>query len=142
MLVCGAFRRQKEPTGFSFCLESEWVGGQRVDRSGKGLLQVWKRQIQQLNRVSQDVASAILAAYPSPRLLRKVRPLQARARPFKGHFVTSVFTGASRWRSVFSWWERKLDSSLFDASIFTEALCPLLPPTVLCSGLQSVPELR
>lgn len=90
MLVCGAFRRQKEQTGFSFCLESEWVGGQRVDRTGKGLLQVWKRQIQQLNRVSQDMASAVLAAYPSPRLLRKVRHLQARGRRFKGHFVTSV----------------------------------------------------
>lgn len=68
----GGFRHQKEKTGFSFCLESEWVGGQRVEKSGKGLLHVWKRQIQQLNRVSQDMASAILAAYPSPQLLKKV----------------------------------------------------------------------
>lgn len=66
------FRHQKEQTGFSFCLESEWVGGQRVDKTGKGLVQVWKRQIQQLNRVSPDMASAILAAYPSPQLLKKV----------------------------------------------------------------------
>uniref|UniRef100_H3CGW5 Essential meiotic structure-specific endonuclease 1 n=1 Tax=Tetraodon nigroviridis TaxID=99883 RepID=H3CGW5_TETNG len=66
------FKHQKEKTGFSFCLESEWVGGQRVDKSGKGLLHVWKRQIQQLNRVSHDMASAILAAYPSPQLLKKV----------------------------------------------------------------------
>ncbi|KAM3592228.1 uncharacterized protein V6R79_015060 [Siganus canaliculatus] len=65
------FKREREKTGFSFYLESEWAGGQRVDRAGKGLLQVWKRQIQQLNRVSPDMASAILAAYPSPQLLRK-----------------------------------------------------------------------
>ncbi|XP_048871262.1 crossover junction endonuclease EME1 [Brienomyrus brachyistius] len=63
------FKREREQTGFSFCLESEWAGGQRVDRDGKGLLQVWRRQIQQLNRVSPDIANAILAAYPSPQLL-------------------------------------------------------------------------
>lgn len=66
------FRREREKTGFTFYLESEWSGGQRVDRAGTGLLQVWKRQIQQLNRVSPDMASAILAAYPSPQLLNKV----------------------------------------------------------------------
>ncbi|XP_037609830.1 crossover junction endonuclease EME1 isoform X2 [Sebastes umbrosus] len=65
------FKREREKTGFSFYLESEWAGGQRVDKAGKGLLQVWKRQIQQFNRVSPDMASAILAAYPSPQLLRK-----------------------------------------------------------------------
>ncbi|XP_071779019.1 structure-specific endonuclease subunit EME1 [Centroberyx gerrardi] len=65
------FKRERENTGFSFHLESDWVGGQRVDRAGKGLLQVWKRQIQQFNRVSPDMASAILAAYPSPQLLKQ-----------------------------------------------------------------------
>ncbi|XP_032397897.1 crossover junction endonuclease EME1 [Etheostoma spectabile] len=65
------FKREREETSFSFYLESEWAGGQRVDRAGKGLLQVWKRQIQQLNRVSPDMASAILAAYPSPRRLHQ-----------------------------------------------------------------------
>uniref|UniRef100_A0A8C9XNK2 Essential meiotic structure-specific endonuclease 1 n=1 Tax=Sander lucioperca TaxID=283035 RepID=A0A8C9XNK2_SANLU len=54
------FKREREETGFSFYLESEW-----------GLLQVWKRQIQQLNRVSPDMASAILAAYPSPQRLHQ-----------------------------------------------------------------------
>ncbi|XP_076856017.1 structure-specific endonuclease subunit EME1 [Brachyhypopomus gauderio] len=63
------FKREREKTGFSFYLESEWAGGQKVDRAGKGLLQVWKRQIQQLNRVSPDMASAIISAYPSPQLL-------------------------------------------------------------------------
>ncbi|XP_053495585.1 crossover junction endonuclease EME1 isoform X1 [Ictalurus furcatus] len=63
------FKRERDKTGFSFCLESEWAGGQKVERTGKGLLQVWKRQIQQLNRVSADMATAILSAYPSPQLL-------------------------------------------------------------------------
>ncbi|KAJ8363637.1 hypothetical protein SKAU_G00124680 [Synaphobranchus kaupii] len=63
------FKREREKTGFSFCLESEWAGGCKADRGGKGLIQVWKRQIQQLNRVSPDIASAVLAAYPSPQLL-------------------------------------------------------------------------
>ncbi|XP_061564097.1 crossover junction endonuclease EME1 [Cololabis saira] len=65
------FKREREQTGFSFYLESEWAGGQRVDRAGGGLLQVWKRQIQQFNRVSPDMAAAIVAAYPSPQLLEK-----------------------------------------------------------------------
>lgn len=69
------FKREREKTGFSFHLESEWAGGQRVDRAGKGLLQVWKRQIQQFNRVSPDMAAAILAAYPSPQLLEKAYSL-------------------------------------------------------------------
>ncbi|XP_060884181.1 crossover junction endonuclease EME1 [Labrus mixtus] len=69
------FKRERDETGFSFCLESEWAGGQKSDKAGKGLLQVWKRQIQQLNRVSPDMASAILAAYPSPRLLQKAYDL-------------------------------------------------------------------
>ncbi|XP_060796325.1 crossover junction endonuclease EME1 [Neoarius graeffei] len=63
------FKREREKTCFSFCLESEWAGGQKVERTGKGLLQVWKRQIQQLNRVSVDMATAVLSTYPSPQLL-------------------------------------------------------------------------
>nr|XP_040033116.1 crossover junction endonuclease EME1 isoform X2 [Gasterosteus aculeatus aculeatus] len=62
-------KREREKTGFSFHLDGEWAGGQRSDKAGKGLLQVWKRQIQQLNRVSPDMAEAVLAAYPSPQLL-------------------------------------------------------------------------
>lgn len=63
------FKCERDNTGFTFCLESEWSGGHKVDRAGNGLLQVWKRQIQQLNRVSPDMASAILSGYPSPQLL-------------------------------------------------------------------------
>ncbi|KAM9817167.1 crossover junction endonuclease EME1 [Neosynchiropus ocellatus] len=71
----GPFKLEREKTGFTFHLDSEWAGGHRVDKSGKGLLQVWKRQIQQLNRVSPDMASAILAAHPSPQLLAKAYKL-------------------------------------------------------------------
>ncbi|TFK04605.1 rho guanine nucleotide exchange factor 25 [Platysternon megacephalum] len=69
------FKQEREKTGFSFYLESEWCRGVKVDRSGKGLSQVWKRQIQQFNRVSLEMASAIVAAYPSPLLLDQVRVL-------------------------------------------------------------------
>uniref|UniRef100_A0A8D2AFR5 Structure-specific endonuclease subunit EME1 n=1 Tax=Sciurus vulgaris TaxID=55149 RepID=A0A8D2AFR5_SCIVU len=63
------FKRLRDQTGFSFCLESDWAGGVKVDRSGRGLALVWRRQIQQLNRVSLEMASAVVGAYPSPRLL-------------------------------------------------------------------------
>ncbi|XP_068923637.1 crossover junction endonuclease EME1 [Petaurus breviceps papuanus] len=63
------FKRSRDWTNFSFCLASDWAGGVKVDCSGKGLALVWRRQIQQLNRVSLEIASAIVTAYPSPRLL-------------------------------------------------------------------------
>lgn len=63
------FKRQRDETNFSFYLENDWAGGVRVDRCGKGLLQVWKRQLQQFNRVSVEIANAVVAAYPSPQLL-------------------------------------------------------------------------
>ncbi|XP_054832033.1 crossover junction endonuclease EME1 [Eublepharis macularius] len=63
------FKRERDKTSFSFCLEGDWIGGIKVDRSGKGLLQVWKRQLQQFNRVSLEMANAIVAKYPSPLLL-------------------------------------------------------------------------
>ncbi|XP_020828224.1 structure-specific endonuclease subunit EME1 isoform X1 [Phascolarctos cinereus] len=63
------FKRSRDQTNFSFCLASDWAGGVKVDWSGKGLKLVWRRQIQQLNRVSLEIASAIVSAYPSPRLL-------------------------------------------------------------------------
>uniref|UniRef100_A0A3Q1FAR1 Essential meiotic structure-specific endonuclease 1 n=1 Tax=Acanthochromis polyacanthus TaxID=80966 RepID=A0A3Q1FAR1_9TELE len=81
------FKRAREKTGFSFYLESEWAGGQRVDKAGKGLLQVWKRQIQQLNRVSRDMAATILAAYPSPQLLKKVNTLRTHIHTVKIHHL-------------------------------------------------------
>ncbi|XP_054026560.1 crossover junction endonuclease EME1 [Dryobates pubescens] len=63
------FKRERAKTGFSFYLEKKCCGEVKVDRSGKGLLEVWKRQIQQFNRVSLEMAEAIVSAYPSPQLL-------------------------------------------------------------------------
>ncbi|XP_009582190.1 PREDICTED: crossover junction endonuclease EME1 [Fulmarus glacialis] len=65
------FKREREKTGFSFYLEKGWCGGVKVDHSGKGLFEVWKRQIQQFNRVSLEMAEAIVSAYPSPQLLNQ-----------------------------------------------------------------------
>ncbi|KGL86121.1 Crossover junction endonuclease EME1, partial [Charadrius vociferus] len=63
------FKREREKTGFSFYVEKGSCRGVKVDRSGKGLLEVWKRQIQQFNRVSREMAEAIVSAYSSPLLL-------------------------------------------------------------------------
>ncbi|XP_037665493.1 crossover junction endonuclease EME1 [Choloepus didactylus] len=63
------FKKLRDETSFSFCLESDWAGGVKVDCSGRGLALVWRRQIQQLNRVSLEMASAVVDAYPSPQLL-------------------------------------------------------------------------
>ncbi|XP_073686740.1 probable crossover junction endonuclease EME2 [Garra rufa] len=52
-----------------FCMDGSWSAGVRVDRDGRGLAQVWTRQIQQLNRVSPALAKAVTSAYPSPSLL-------------------------------------------------------------------------
>ncbi|NWU68879.1 EME1 endonuclease, partial [Pterocles burchelli] len=62
-------RREQENTGFSFYSEKECYGGVKVCHSGKGLLEVWKRQMQQFNWVSPEVAEAIVSAYPFPQLL-------------------------------------------------------------------------
>ncbi|XP_004320300.1 crossover junction endonuclease EME1 isoform X1 [Tursiops truncatus] len=63
------FKKLRDQVSFSFCPESDWAGGAKVDRSGRGLAVVWRRQIQQLNRVSLEMASAFVDAYPSPQLL-------------------------------------------------------------------------
>ncbi|NXY86501.1 EME1 endonuclease, partial [Alcedo cyanopectus] len=63
------YKREQAKTEFPFYLEKEWRGGVKVDHSGKGLFQVWKRQIQQFNRISLETAEAIASAYPAPQLL-------------------------------------------------------------------------
>ncbi|XP_053564833.1 crossover junction endonuclease EME1 [Bombina bombina] len=62
-------KRQRDNSSFSFYLDGEWAGGIRVDRCGNGLLEVWRRQFQQFNRVSVEIANAVVASYPSPQLL-------------------------------------------------------------------------
>ncbi|XP_061425824.1 crossover junction endonuclease EME1-like isoform X2 [Lethenteron reissneri] len=74
-IAMAPYKREREATGLAFCVESEGAGGVRVDRDGRGYLQLWQRQLQQLNRVSAEMASAVVRAFPSPRLL-----LQAYAR--------------------------------------------------------------
>ncbi|KAM3910049.1 crossover junction endonuclease EME1 [Leptodactylus fuscus] len=64
-------KRQRDNSSFSFYLDGDWAGGVKVERCGKGLLEIWKRQIQQFNRVSVEVASAVVAVYPAPQLLLK-----------------------------------------------------------------------
>ncbi|XP_059804987.1 crossover junction endonuclease EME1 isoform X2 [Hypanus sabinus] len=60
------FKRARDNKGLSVYLENDGSRGVKVDRSGKGLLTIWKKQIQQLNRVSSEMADAIVSAYPSP----------------------------------------------------------------------------
>lgn len=63
------FKKLRDQVTFSFFLEKDWAGGMKVDQSGRGLALIWRGQIQQLNRVSSEMASAIVDAYPSPQLL-------------------------------------------------------------------------
>ncbi|XP_060884303.1 probable crossover junction endonuclease EME2 [Labrus mixtus] len=63
------FKLLSERAELPFCVDGSWASGVRVERDGSGLTQVWCKQIQQLNRVSPAVASAVTAAYPSPPLL-------------------------------------------------------------------------
>ncbi|XP_051889055.1 crossover junction endonuclease EME1 [Pristis pectinata] len=63
------FKRARDNNGLSVYLENDGSRGVKIDRSGKGLLSIWKKQIQQLNRVSSEIANAIVSVYPSPRSL-------------------------------------------------------------------------
>uniref|UniRef100_A0A3Q1FEC6 Essential meiotic structure-specific endonuclease subunit 2 n=1 Tax=Acanthochromis polyacanthus TaxID=80966 RepID=A0A3Q1FEC6_9TELE len=63
------FKLLTERAELPFCVDGSWASGVRVERDGSGLTEVWSKQIQQLNRVSPAVASAVTASYPSPQLL-------------------------------------------------------------------------
>ncbi|XP_056221511.1 probable crossover junction endonuclease EME2 isoform X1 [Seriola aureovittata] len=63
------FKLLTERAELPFCVDGSWASGVRVERDGSELIQVWSKQIQQLNRVSPAVASTVTAAYPSPQLL-------------------------------------------------------------------------
>ncbi|XP_076842969.1 essential meiotic structure-specific endonuclease subunit 2 isoform X2 [Brachyhypopomus gauderio] len=63
------FKALCEASVLGFCVDGSWAGGARVERCGRGLAQVWLRQIQQLNRVSVSMAAAVTTAFPSPHLL-------------------------------------------------------------------------
>ncbi|XP_015230628.1 PREDICTED: probable crossover junction endonuclease EME2 [Cyprinodon variegatus] len=63
------FKLLTEASELPFCVDGSWASGARVERDGSGLRDVWNRQIQQLNRVSPAVASAVAESFPSPQLL-------------------------------------------------------------------------
>ncbi|XP_024862182.1 probable crossover junction endonuclease EME2 isoform X3 [Kryptolebias marmoratus] len=74
------FKLLTEPSELPFCVDGSWAAGARVDRDGSGLGLVWSRQIQQLNRVSPAVASAVTESFPSPRaLLQAYQKLESEA---------------------------------------------------------------
>uniref|UniRef100_A0A8C3WQC4 Structure-specific endonuclease subunit EME2 n=1 Tax=Catagonus wagneri TaxID=51154 RepID=A0A8C3WQC4_9CETA len=65
------FKQSREPRAFSFCTAGRWAAGGRVAGGGTGLREAWRRQVQQFNHVSLAVAEAVVAAFPSPRLLQQ-----------------------------------------------------------------------
>lgn len=52
-----------------FSFHEEGTTGVKVDKSGHGLLKVWKQQLMQFKNISPDVAEALISVYPSPWLL-------------------------------------------------------------------------
>ena len=74
-VIYAFYRRERDKASFSFHVDNEWAGGIRVNKDGVGLFKLWRQQLQQFRNVSPEIASAIIAVYPSPRLLLKVRRL-------------------------------------------------------------------
>ncbi|XP_051023919.1 probable crossover junction endonuclease EME2 [Acomys russatus] len=64
-------KQYRDSQAFSFCTAGHWASGQLVTKDGSGLRGVWWQQIRQFNRVSPAVADAVVAAFPSPRLLQQ-----------------------------------------------------------------------
>ncbi|KAG8433184.1 hypothetical protein GDO86_017462 [Hymenochirus boettgeri] len=63
------FRKHWEAESYSFCTSTGSWRGWGPKGALTGLPLTWKRQIQQLNRVSPAMAAAVTQAYPSPQLL-------------------------------------------------------------------------
>ncbi|XP_022102379.1 crossover junction endonuclease EME1-like isoform X2 [Acanthaster planci] len=63
------FKRERDKATFSFHVDTEWAGGVKVKKDGQGLRRVWRQQLQQFRNVSPEIASSVIAVYPSPRLL-------------------------------------------------------------------------
>ena len=68
-------RKDRLKSGLSFHVDKK--GCVRVDKDGRGLVTVWRQQLQQFKNVSADMANAIVAEYSSPMILYQVG----------GHFV-------------------------------------------------------
>lgn len=97
-----------------FCMDGSWSGGVRVDRDGRGLAQVWTRQIQQLNRVSVPTARAVTTAYPSPSLLLQVRCCETHLR----YCTLSLFQSLCVNRPMKSCRQRRRDAGCWLISLW------------------------
>ncbi|XP_068760548.1 crossover junction endonuclease EME1-like isoform X2 [Montipora capricornis] len=67
--VAEAPYKKKQPEAFSFCVEGGDKGSVKVSKEGNGLKRVWQQNFQQFRNVSPDMASAIVAMYPTPQSL-------------------------------------------------------------------------
>ncbi|KAM8837793.1 essential meiotic structure-specific endonuclease subunit 2 [Spinachia spinachia] len=94
------FKLLTERAQLPFCVDGAWASGARVERDGSGLIQVWSRQIQQLNRVSPPVASTVTAAYPSPQLLLQAYRSAASEEGRKGLLADLVVKSGGKERRV------------------------------------------
>ncbi|XP_062848330.1 probable crossover junction endonuclease EME2 [Trichomycterus rosablanca] len=94
------FKRQYDVPDLGFCVDGSWAGGVRVDKSGRGLAQVWTRQLQQLNRVSVAMATAVTTAYPSPRLLLQAFEHQESPEEQRRLLADLTVTGAATGRRI------------------------------------------
>ncbi|XP_023584314.1 probable crossover junction endonuclease EME2 [Trichechus manatus latirostris] len=65
------YKQLRESQALSFCTAGRWAASERAARHSRGLLGTWWWQIRQFNRVSPAVADAVVAAFPSPRLLQQ-----------------------------------------------------------------------
>ncbi|NXK09332.1 EME1 endonuclease, partial [Herpetotheres cachinnans] len=63
--------KQARETEFPFYSGPGCCGRAKVDHFRSGLLEVWKKQLEQINRVNLAMAEAIASAYPSPQLLNQ-----------------------------------------------------------------------
>lgn len=68
ILYCS--RKERLDGVFSFL--EDGGSGVKADKSGAGLLKVWKLQLQQLHNLGQDMTAAIASEFPSPLALRQV----------------------------------------------------------------------
>uniref|UniRef100_G3P0A7 ERCC4 domain-containing protein n=1 Tax=Gasterosteus aculeatus TaxID=69293 RepID=G3P0A7_GASAC len=111
------FKLLTERAELPFCVDGAWAGGARVERDGSGLIQVWSRQIQQLNRVSPSVASTVTGAYPSPQLLLQVdsAPLATFILPGRTTNVLSP-TSSFCFRRTRAWSRRRTERGCWPAS--------------------------
>ncbi|KAM4624370.1 essential meiotic structure-specific endonuclease subunit 2 isoform 2-T2 [Polymixia lowei] len=94
------FKLLTERVELPFCLDGSWASGVRVERDGSGLSQVWSRQIQQLNRVSPAVASAITSAYPSPQILLQVYQSRGSEEERRGLLASLLVEGEGKERRI------------------------------------------